>query len=98
MRFPLRTATTRQISPSMPSLNATGPDAVVRALVAICRGRVGGTHMCRKPAPAAEFGLYPDRKGQTPEAVRIFDVAREASQRTPADSSVEAATASHAAP
>ena len=43
--------------------NATGPDAVVRARTQ-SRGRVGGTHMCRKPAPAAEFGLYPDQKAK----------------------------------
>ena len=50
--------------------NATGPDAVVRARIANCRGRVGGTHMYRKPAPAAELGLYPGQKGQTPNPAK----------------------------
>ena len=29
--------------------------------------------MCRKPAPAAEFGLYPDQKGQTPNPADVHN-------------------------
>src|SRR5918993_1093362 len=60
------------------------------------RGRVGGTHMCRKPAPPAEFGLYPGQNGQTPEIARTCRSALAASHRTPAEASVMAATTSQA--
>ena len=64
-----------------PPQKCEGPGCRGPGPVAKCRGRVGGTHMCRKPAPAAEFGLYPDPNCQTPYPSRSREFVRQPGRR-----------------